>query len=42
MQEAQQPKKQEQEITLISRLLEGAGKGTAFFNNKLYLMGKTH
>jgi len=42
MQEAQQSKKQEQEITLTSRLLEGAEKGTAFINNKLHLMGQTH
>lgn len=34
--------KQEQEIPLISRLLEGAGKGTAFINNTFYLMGQNH
>lgn len=39
---AQQRKKQEQEIPLISRLLEGAGKGTAFINNKFYLVGQKH
>lgn len=29
-------------IPLISGLLEGAGKGTAFVNNKFYLMGQNH
>lgn len=37
-----QHKKQEQEILLISRVLEGAGKGIAFINNKFYLMGQNH
>lgn len=35
-----QPKKQEQEIPLIYRLLEGGGKGTAFINNEFYLTGQ--